>query len=223
MTPWEPGPYGDPDRARSYDLIAGLGNLALGGDRRLDARALDALDLAPGLSVLDVGAGTGRLVPTLAAAVGPGGEIFAVDRSPGMLDEAALRGRLSAPGVQSLVARGGALPLADASVDRALLAWVLHELAPDERRSVWSELRRVVRPGGCVVVLDHGQPLGLRAQLAWRLLRRGLVGAFEVDTMSWHLSHPPELELARDGWRLAAHEVIARGLVRVLAAERSDP
>lgn len=51
-------------------------------------RAVAALGLKPGDTVLEMGAGTGRNFPYLAEAVGPSGTVIGVDASPGMLAEA---------------------------------------------------------------------------------------------------------------------------------------
>ncbi len=51
-------------------------------------RAVAALGLKPGDTVLEIGAGTGRNFPYLVEAVGPSGTVIGVDASPGMLAEA---------------------------------------------------------------------------------------------------------------------------------------
>lgn len=114
-----------------------------------------ATGLAPLLGLLpadaivgDLGAGTGTLSARLAPFVE---RVVAIDRSPEML--AAARARLS--GIDNVEIERGeleALPLADGSLDLAILALVLHYVA--EPSTVIGEVRRALRPGSPVLVLD---------------------------------------------------------------------
>jgi ubiquinone/menaquinone biosynthesis C-methylase UbiE/DNA-binding transcriptional ArsR family regulator len=119
---------------------------AMFGPAALWQVALGVLD--PALVVADLGCGTGVLAEALAPHVA---RVEAVDASPAML--AAARARLA--GVGNVTVREGALealPLADASVDVALLLLVLHHVA--DPAAALREVARVVRPGGIVVVGD---------------------------------------------------------------------
>jgi ubiquinone/menaquinone biosynthesis C-methylase UbiE len=91
----------------------------------------------------DIGCGTGRLAPFLAAqGLAPRG----VDLSPGMIEVA----RREQPGVPFEVADVRALPFADASLAGAVCWYSLMYLPPGERPVAFAELARVVRPGGYV-------------------------------------------------------------------------
>jgi ubiquinone/menaquinone biosynthesis C-methylase UbiE len=70
--------------ARRYDLIASIGR----GARN---RAVEALELRPGQSVIDVACGTGLAFPQLEGRIGPSGRIIGVDVSPEMLAQAKAR------------------------------------------------------------------------------------------------------------------------------------
>ncbi|MGN6744173.1 MAG: class I SAM-dependent methyltransferase [Amnibacterium sp.] len=114
---------------------------------RFAADAVEALGVRPGERFLDVAAGTGALA---LAAAGAGAEVLAVDFAQGMVD--LLGRRFAAEGVAGAVRRmdGQALELEDASFDAAGSMFGLiffPEMAAGAR-----ELRRVVRPGGRVVV-----------------------------------------------------------------------
>jgi ArsR family transcriptional regulator len=117
-------------------------------DDMLRARAL-ARVLPRDLVALDLGTGTGTLALELAAA---GMRVIAVDHSKAMLD--ATRRKLEADGARVELRLGEAesLPLADAEVDAAFAHLVLQYLPAPAR--AFSELARVVKPGGAVVVVD---------------------------------------------------------------------
>jgi SAM-dependent methyltransferase len=117
--------------------------------------ALVALDLQPEHVVLDLGAGTGYFAIPLALRV-TAGRVLALDVEPRMLGRLALAA--AAAGAEDQIARvvvderSPALPVAGASVDRVLAANLYHEL-PD-RRGTLSQLHRVLRPGGKLLLVD---------------------------------------------------------------------
>jgi len=101
------------------------------------------------LDVIDIGTGTGALLPLLA---GSCGRVVAVDKSEAMLTRArALCERANLTGVTFQKADIQALPFADGSFDAAYCSMVLHHVARPARAV--NEMARVVRPGGKVVVI----------------------------------------------------------------------
>ena len=111
------------------------------------------------MTVLDAGCGTGNYALALLAHVAG---IEAVDLSAGMLEVA--RAKLRVAGTRARLHRAAidGLPLADASVDGAVVNQVLHHL-PDEpaagwplHRKVLAELARVLRPGGVLMINSCG-------------------------------------------------------------------
>ena len=118
-------------------------------DDALRARAI--AHLAPtGLTVCDVGTGTGVLAKELALL---GMRVVAIDHAPRRLEAA--RAAFEKEGITNVELRGGeaqALPLADAEVDAAFAHMVLHYV-PQPGEAI-REMARVVRRGGRVVVVD---------------------------------------------------------------------
>lgn len=126
---------------------------------------LAQLSLQPGSTVADIGAGTGYFALPIARALGEAGRVLAVDASPEML--ARLRARADEehlPNIRCTRAEASATGLGAASCDAALLANVWHEF--DDRDAVLAEMRRILRPGGRIALLDwrpdvepdHGPP-----------------------------------------------------------------
>ncbi len=125
---------------------------------------LRALAAGPRARVLDIGCGTGRLAERLTTADGVR-SIVGCDFSAGMLANAAER--LAAPratGVASLV-RGDAtcLPFADAAFDAAVSTEAFHWF-PDQDAAL-RELRRVLRPGGRLLLALVSPPFELIADI----------------------------------------------------------
>jgi len=115
--------------------------------RRADLLALLGL-LDPSWTVGDLGCGTGQVSESLAPFVR---RVVSVDSSAEML--AAARARLG--GVENVEVRAGeleALPVGDGELDAALLFLVLHYVA--EPAAALAEARRVLRPGGVLLVVD---------------------------------------------------------------------
>ena len=108
---------------------------------------LHHVDPRPGLLALDIGCGPGRLVGRLR---GHGVSCIGLDLSAGLLREAR-----TTTGETFVQGDAQALPIADARFDRVLAMNALYHL-PDWHRALL-EMRRVVRPGGRVVISTNGQ------------------------------------------------------------------
>jgi SAM-dependent methyltransferase len=109
--------------------------------------------------VADVGAGTGALLSLIRSAV-PGARVVALDASAGMLRLARTR-----RGAAAIRADALALPLADASADAVVLAYVLFHLA--DPPLALTEAARVLRPGGRVAAITWAWERASRADTVW--------------------------------------------------------
>jgi arsenite methyltransferase len=104
--------------------------------------------LRPEMAAADVGAGTGFIAAGLAPLVK---KVYVLDRSPQML--AVARRKLQAfDNLEFRQADGLALPLPDGSVDAAFANMYLHHM--EEPLAAIQELRRILRPGGRLVITD---------------------------------------------------------------------
>jgi SAM-dependent methyltransferase len=141
--------------------------------------------LRPGETVVDLGCGGGLDVLLAAARVGPAGQAIGIDMTAEMIDRARRNAaRQGAQNVEFHLATIDHLPLADASVD-CLISNCVINLAAD-KKAVFREMFRVLKPGGRVAVSDIALKQPLPPELAHdvmarrhglrRLHRRGAAG-----------------------------------------------
>lgn len=133
-----------------FDGIAAVWDRIRPAFEHPDVQAGALAALAPrGLEVVDIGTGTGALLPLLALA---GARVTAVDSSPAMLERA--RDLCRREGVAQVEFRRAdiqELPFTDDRFDAAYSSMVLHHVARPAR--ALREMARVVRPGGVVVIM----------------------------------------------------------------------
>jgi len=148
---------------------------------------IEALRLAPGDRVLDLGCGTGLNVRHLLRRIGPTGHVVALDSSPAMLRQAARRVRRRGwTNVTLLCADASTVdPAAWEPVDAALSTYVL-SVIPD-RAAAWQTMLRGTRAGGRIAVIDMQDPQGRWAVL--RPLARWLcaVSGSDIHAYPWRL------------------------------------
>jgi arsenite methyltransferase len=115
---------------------------------------LHRLALQPAERVLDVGAGPGFLVAEMAEQVGPAGHVTGLDIADSMVALAQRRCAQEPIANRTTIVKGNAtaLPFPDASFDVGVSTQV-YEYVPDITRAL-TELHRVLRPGGRVLILD---------------------------------------------------------------------
>lgn len=132
---------------------------------------LGFLALQPGETVLDLGSGPGLDVFLAARQVGPSGRAIGVDMTPAMLERArAGAAKIGLSHVEFREGRLEALPVESGSVDAVTSNCVIN-LVPD-KRVVFAEVARVLRPGGRMVISDI-------------LLRGRLPEAVEKDLLAY--------------------------------------
>ncbi len=117
------------------------------------AAILNALQLSPGAAVADIGAGTGFFADLFSRAVGEEGRVYANDISPRFLDH--LRQRKSQSdwrNVSIVVGTERSVNLPKASVDVVFVCDVYHHF--EYPKSVLESIRRALKPGGQLVIVD---------------------------------------------------------------------
>lgn len=169
----------------SYDWITQV--MSLGAGHRYRRQALERAGIEPGMAVLDVACGTGVLAAHARQMVGEDSLVLGLDPSTGMLLEA--RGR----GVIGVRGQAEALPLASERFDLLSMGYALRHVA--DLRSTFEEYRRVLRPGGKVLILEITPPssrlrfhllkLYMRRVIPWLARLRGGRGSQELMEYYW--------------------------------------
>src|SRR5215211_1854507 len=159
--------------------------------------------------VLEVAIGTGRNLAFYPAGV----SLTGIDLSPAMLERA--RERAGELGMEADLREGDAqdLPFPDESFDTVVCTLSLCNI-PDDRRAV-AEMKRVLRSGGRLLLLDH-------VRAASRLLRavQRVLEVVMVRLEGEHLLRRPLEHVRAEGFRIEEQERYKAGIVERLSARR---
>jgi ubiquinone/menaquinone biosynthesis C-methylase UbiE len=114
---------------------------------------VQALDISPGQSIADIGAGSGYFTVLFSKAVGPRGQVWAVDIEPAYLDY--IRQRLEKEKLDNIIphlAEPDDPELAEASQDIIFFCNTWHYI--EQRGNYLKKLRRILKPAGKLAVID---------------------------------------------------------------------
>ncbi|MGA2183381.1 MAG: class I SAM-dependent methyltransferase [Bryobacteraceae bacterium] len=172
------------------------------------ADVIRVLAVQPGMTVADIGAGTGYFSIPFAREAGNAGRIFAVDLQPEMLE--ILRRKLAAAGapanIEVIAGSAAQTNLTDRRCDLVFLANVWHEL--DEHAAVLRESARILGEAGRIAILDWRadveQPPG--PPLDHRIPAENVVRTLEIA-----------------GWRVEASRLVGQYSYLILAELRLAP
>ena len=136
------------------------------------AAILKATGVAEGMTVADIGAGTGLFTLPFAQAVGPKGRVYAVEIAQKFLDHIAARAaQEKVIGIVPVLGKDRSVELPENSVDLAFICDVYHhfEHPLDSMKSLW----RAMKPGGTVVVIDFHRIPGKSSEWTMGHVRAG--------------------------------------------------
>ena len=195
-----------------YDTVTAVSSLSVGGVEKLRGLGLDALKsrLEPGTAVLDLCCGSGEAAaPWLAA----GFEVTGLDISEHALDLAAKRH----PALKRVEGLAEDPPLNDHQFSAIQLSVALHEFPRPERAQVLSSIRRLLKPGGWLVIVDL-HPAGPWLQLPQQLF----CALFETDTAIAMLQDDLVAELQALGFTSVGQELLAGDALQRITAQTPE-
>ena len=167
-----PAPAGQTIRwARHYDAVVAI--LTLGRSQAIRRTTIALARLAPGATVLDVGCGTGDLTMRAKTRVGTAGQVSGVDAAREMIAVARRKAARAGRAIDYQVATIEALPFPAATFDAVLSSLMMHHLPGELKRQGLAEIRRVLKPGGQLLVLDAKRPTTRWGWMTMRLLGHG--------------------------------------------------
>ncbi|MBC7957021.1 MAG: class I SAM-dependent methyltransferase [Cytophagales bacterium] len=154
------------DTAVDYNRLERI--LGFGTGSRYRRMALQRAGLQPGMQVLDVGMGTGLVSQEILHITQEPSRLIGVDPSPGMMAQSKLPAV-----VQCRLGRAEELPVPDASVDFLVMGYALRHIA--DFSLACAEFRRVLKPGGRLLILEITRPRGRVATALLKAYMRGAV------------------------------------------------
>jgi demethylmenaquinone methyltransferase/2-methoxy-6-polyprenyl-1,4-benzoquinol methylase len=169
-----------PDEAHRRDYIRDIFDRTAGDYDRVERmmgfgsgpwyrhQALLRAGLSCGMSVLDVGTGTGLVAREAAAIVGDPALVIGVDPSAGMIGHAKVPA-----GVRLLTGSAESIPVGDAAADFLSMGYALRHIS--DLQVAFREFHRVLKPGGRVCVLEITRPDSLMGRTLLKIYMRGWV------------------------------------------------
>jgi ubiquinone/menaquinone biosynthesis C-methylase UbiE len=157
--------------AWGYDWLVGA--LTLGRAGALRRQTVRLAQIQPGERVLEVGCGTGDVALLARAAAGPAGAVVGIDPSPEMIARAQQKAARRRVGIDYRVGVIENLELPSASFDIVLSSLMMHHLPERLKHEGLAEIRRVLKPGGRLLVVDVTPPTTRQGRLMRTLALHG--------------------------------------------------
>jgi ubiquinone/menaquinone biosynthesis C-methylase UbiE len=122
-------------------------------DVAVNQESYQMLQVKEGMHILEVGCGPGTAAPEFSGLVNSGGLVVNIDCDPKMIQQANIASKQYSNVVQ-LVGDAHRLPFEDRKFDRVYAKRVFQVLPPASAPMLFSELQRVLKPGGIIVLVD---------------------------------------------------------------------
>jgi ubiquinone/menaquinone biosynthesis C-methylase UbiE len=192
-----------------YDAIARLAALGVGGEARFRQLALQDLTIHSDTKILDLCCGSGQTTQFL---VKYSQDVTGLDASPLSLQ----RARKNVPEASYIEAFAEKMPIADNLFDVVHTSAALHEMQPEQLRTIIHEVYRVLKPGGVFTLVDFHTPTN---PLFWPGLSLFLL-LFETET-AWELLKTDLVKLSVEtGFEVGEPTLYAGGSLQVIQSRK---
>jgi demethylmenaquinone methyltransferase/2-methoxy-6-polyprenyl-1,4-benzoquinol methylase len=217
--------------AQRYDVMNDL--MSLGSHRIMKRITIEMSGVRPGHRVLDIAGGTGDIAALYSPLVGAAGQVVLADINGAMMDVG--RDRLLDQGMTNVAfcqADAEALPFADAVFNCVTIGFGLRNVTRKER--ALTEMYRVLRPGGRLLVLEFSKPENPIVAAAygafqsfWPAIGRAVTGdanayRYLVESIEMHPTQKAlKLMIADAGFANVAYANILNGIVAIHHADKA--
>ena len=131
-----------------------------------------AVGLRPGMTMADIGAGTGLFTLSFSQAVGPNGKVYAVEIAKNFLEHIKARAaKANASNVETILCTEKSVELPEASIDLAFICDVYHHF--EFPTATLATLHKALKPGGEVVLIDFKRIPGVSSDFVMGHVRAG--------------------------------------------------
>ena len=168
--------------AAFYDGMVNI--MTLGQARRLRTLTVDQALLQPGEKVLDVGCGTGGVTIPAKLRVGKTGEVKGIDPSPEMIAVARRKASRARLEIDFRIGVIESLPFPDETFDAVTSSMMMHHLPKHIQVKGLSEIKRVLKPDGRLLIADMMRPsTSFSRRFASLVLRHGHAMNFGIEDL----------------------------------------
>jgi len=172
--------------ASFYDVSVNI--MTLGLVRRLRTLTVDHTLLKPGEKVLDVGCGTGGVTIPAKLRVGKTGEVAGIDPAPEMIAVARRKANHQGLEIDFRVGVIESLPFPNGTFDAVTSSLMMHHLPEHVQVKGLAEIRRVLKPGGRILIADMMRPSNSTIKRFFTLLiQHGHGMKFGIEDLLRHI------------------------------------
>ena len=200
--------------SRLSDLLLDLiFYLPCGGESHFRKKCVNFARPTEGDRVLDLCCGTGMLTLLIAEHTGPSGQVIGGDISGPALEIA----RARTPNLPVMFLKTGAenLPFIPSGFDECFISFGLHHMTGQARGNTLREVRRVLRAGGSLFIIDYNLPERTLPGLMTRVLVK-----LDRSKEAYELlvNHRLLTEAQQAGFEIRRRELAGRGMVQLVEA-----
>jgi ubiquinone/menaquinone biosynthesis C-methylase UbiE len=142
--------------APTYDSL--MKRMTFGRERELRETTVNLAWMKPGDCVLEVGCGTGTLTLAAKRRVGSSGKVFGIDIIPTMIELSERKASLAREEITFQLASIADIPFPENTFNVVMCSFMIFHMSEKVRQKGMTEIFRVLKPQGCLLVLDSATP-----------------------------------------------------------------